>query len=567
MATDDLEKAMRHAELLIVGVPTTAMRATVHMAREWIHPWIPIVSLSKGLEQGSLVRMTEVIADEVPGHPVAALTGPNIAREIMAGQAAASVIATEDLKVAQAIQAVLTRGLFRIYTNHDVIGCELGGALKNVVAIACGIAQGLGVGDNTRAMVMTRGLAELSRLGVAMGGEAQTFAGLAGMGDLVTTCLSPFSRNRTVGEQLGLGKTLPEITGVDEHGRRGPEDRRHVARARRALRRRHARARRDLPRRARRIRRRGRLPRAAQHGARSRDGARLTPADIRVFRCSGVFRAGGPRTKHSDGRRRRCPARQRSTDRYGGPMTVDQDEDLAGLQLAGRAVAEARDAMLAAAAPGVSTAELDAVGREVLDRHGARAGAADRRLPGGDVREPEPARPPTASRRPIGCSRDGDLVNVDVSAELHGYWADTGRQPRRSATCRSQARRLLDATRLANRDAVAAARAGEPLRHIGRAVAAAGPPARLLGDREPQRPRHRAQPVGAAERAAAGRTAATAPGCGRASCSPSSRSCPTGATWADEAADGWTLVTPGHLTAQFEHTVVVTNGEPLVLTA
>jgi glycerol-3-phosphate dehydrogenase (NAD(P)+) len=212
MATDDLEKAMRHAELLIVGVPTTAMRTTVHMAREWIHPWIPIVSLSKGLEQGSLVRMTEVIADEVPGHPVAALTGPNIAREIMAGQAAASVIATDDLKVAKAIQHVLTRGLFRIYTNHDIIGCELGGALKNVVAIACGIAQGLGVGDNTRAMVMTRGLAELSRLGVAMGGEAQTFSGLAGMGDLVTTCLSPFSRNRTVGEQLGLGRSLDEIT-------------------------------------------------------------------------------------------------------------------------------------------------------------------------------------------------------------------------------------------------------------------------------------------------------------------------------------------------------------------
>jgi glycerol-3-phosphate dehydrogenase (NAD(P)+) len=212
LATDDLEKAMRHAELLIVGVPTTAMRSTVHTAKEWIHPWIPIVSLSKGLEQGSLLRMTEVIADEVPGHPVAALTGPNIAREIMAGQAAASVIATDDLKVAAAIQTVLTRGLFRIYTNHDVIGCELGGALKNVVAIACGIAQGLGVGDNTRAMVMTRGLAELTRLGVAMGGEAQTFAGLAGMGDLVTTCMSPFSRNRTVGEQLGLGRSLDEIT-------------------------------------------------------------------------------------------------------------------------------------------------------------------------------------------------------------------------------------------------------------------------------------------------------------------------------------------------------------------
>src|SRR3954469_4637821 len=156
--------------------------------------------------------MTEVIRDVLPGHPAAALTGPNIAREIINGQAAASVIATEDLAVASALQRVLRRGLLRIYIHHDVIGCELGGALKNVVAIACGIAQGLSVGDNTRAMVMTRGLAELSRLGVAMGGEAPTFAGLAGMGDLVTTCLSPFSRNRTVGEQLGLGKTLPEIT-------------------------------------------------------------------------------------------------------------------------------------------------------------------------------------------------------------------------------------------------------------------------------------------------------------------------------------------------------------------
>lgn len=211
IATDDLEKAMRHAELLILGVPTTAMRATVRAAKEWIHPWIPIVSLAKGLEQHTLLRMTELIKEEIPGHPVAALSGPNIAREIMAGQAAASVIATEDIAVATAIQRVLTRGLLRIYTNHDVIGCEMGGAMKNVVAIATGIAQGLGVGDNTRAAVMTRGLAELTRLGVAMGGEAATFAGLAGMGDLVTTCISPHSRNRMVGEQLGKGRKLEEI--------------------------------------------------------------------------------------------------------------------------------------------------------------------------------------------------------------------------------------------------------------------------------------------------------------------------------------------------------------------
>lgn len=211
IATDDLEKAVRHAELLILGVPTTGMRSTMRLVRTWIHPWIPIVSLAKGLEEKSLLRMTEVIREEVPGHPVAALTGPNIAREIMAGQAAASVLATEDIAVASAIQRVLTRGLFRIYTNDDVIGCELGGALKNVVAIACGIAEGLGVGDNTRAMVMTRGLAELTRLGVAIGGEAATFAGLAGMGDLVTTCISPHSRNRHVGQQLGLGRKLDAI--------------------------------------------------------------------------------------------------------------------------------------------------------------------------------------------------------------------------------------------------------------------------------------------------------------------------------------------------------------------
>jgi glycerol-3-phosphate dehydrogenase (NAD(P)+) len=212
LATADLEKAVAQAELLIVGVPTTAFRETLEQARTWIHPWIPVVSLAKGLEQGSLLRMTQVIAEVIPGHPAAALTGPNIAREIMSGQAAASVIATPDLAVARALQHVMRRGVFRIYTNHDVVGCELGGALKNVVAIACGIAQGLGVGDNTRSMVMTRGLAELTRLGVAMGGEAVTFAGLAGMGDLVTTCISPHSRNRTVGEQLGAGRTLAEIT-------------------------------------------------------------------------------------------------------------------------------------------------------------------------------------------------------------------------------------------------------------------------------------------------------------------------------------------------------------------
>jgi glycerol-3-phosphate dehydrogenase (NAD(P)+) len=209
--TADLEKAVHDIDLLVVGVPTRGFRAILTDARSYLRPWIPVVSLSKGLERESLLRMTQLIREVLPGHPAAALTGPNLAKEIMAGQAAASVIATEDLAVARALQSVLQRGMFRVYTNHDVIGCELGGALKNVVAIATGVAQGLGVGDNTRAAVVTRGLAELTRLGVAMGGEAATFAGLAGMGDLMATCMSPLSRNRTLGEQLGAGRSLQEV--------------------------------------------------------------------------------------------------------------------------------------------------------------------------------------------------------------------------------------------------------------------------------------------------------------------------------------------------------------------
>ena len=212
-ATDDLEKAVAEADLLIVGVPSKGFRPVLEEARRWVRPWIPVVSLTKGIERGSLLRMTQVIEDLLPGHPAAALTGPNLAREIMAGYAAASVIATEDLSVAAALQGVLRHKLFRVYTNHDVIGCEVGGALKNVIAIAAGIAEGLGVGDNTRAAVITRGLAELTRLGVAMGAEAQTLSGLAGMGDLMATCISPQSRNRSVGEQLGRGRSLEQILG------------------------------------------------------------------------------------------------------------------------------------------------------------------------------------------------------------------------------------------------------------------------------------------------------------------------------------------------------------------
>ncbi len=210
-ATASMEEAVGEADLLIVGVPTSGFRAVLEDASSWLRPWVPVVSLSKGLEAVSHLRMTEVIKEVVPGHPVAALSGPNIATEIISGKAAAAVIATEDLEVARAIQKVVTRGLFRVYLNDDVIGCEMGGALKNVIAIAAGIGEGLGVGDNTRAAVISRGLSELARLGTAMGAQPSTFAGLAGMGDLIATCMSPHSRNRRVGEELGKGRRLEDI--------------------------------------------------------------------------------------------------------------------------------------------------------------------------------------------------------------------------------------------------------------------------------------------------------------------------------------------------------------------
>jgi glycerol-3-phosphate dehydrogenase (NAD(P)+) len=210
-ATSSLEEAVASADLLVMGVPSHTMRETAQALAGFLRPWVPVVSLSKGLEQGTRLRMTEVLAQELPGHPHGVLTGPNLAKEILAGDAAASVIAMEDTSIAEALQDVFSSDLFRVYTNHDVVGCEVAGALKNVMAIASGMADGLGTGDNTRAAVITRGLAELMRLGCAMGGEQPTFAGLAGMGDLIATCISPQSRNRYVGEQLGRGRKTDEI--------------------------------------------------------------------------------------------------------------------------------------------------------------------------------------------------------------------------------------------------------------------------------------------------------------------------------------------------------------------
>ena len=173
-----------------------------------------MISLSKGVEQETLRRMTEVIADVLEGHDasrIGVLTGPNLAKEVAAGQPTASVVATTDAVVAEQLQQLFLGPTFRVYTNPDVVGCEIAGALKNVLAIGAGIADGLGYGDNTKAALMTRGLAELARLGIALGGDPLTFAGLAGMGDLIATCSSPQSRNRHVGVQLGQGRALDEI--------------------------------------------------------------------------------------------------------------------------------------------------------------------------------------------------------------------------------------------------------------------------------------------------------------------------------------------------------------------
>jgi glycerol-3-phosphate dehydrogenase (NAD(P)+) len=210
-ATNDLDEAVGNADVIVMGVPSQHFRATLTEVGRSIRPWVPVISLAKGLENGSNARMTEIIGEVLPGHPPGVLTGPNLAREIMAGDAAASVLAMEDDTIVRRLQALFRSGLFRVYSNTDVIGCELGGVLKNVVAIAAGMGDGLGAGDNTRAAVITRGLAELTRLGTALGGRPATFAGLAGMGDLVATCTSTHSRNRFVGEQLGKGLSLDTI--------------------------------------------------------------------------------------------------------------------------------------------------------------------------------------------------------------------------------------------------------------------------------------------------------------------------------------------------------------------
>jgi glycerol-3-phosphate dehydrogenase (NAD(P)+) len=215
-ATADAAEALDGADLVILAVPAQTLRLNLACWNSLLPAAALLVSLMKGVELGTCTRMSEVIeeAASVPPERIAVVSGPNLAREIAQRQHAATVVACADAAAAGQLQQACHTGYFRPYTNPDVIGCELGGAVKNVIALAVGIAVGMGLGDNTRAMLITRGLAEITRLGAALGADQHTFAGLAGMGDLVVTCSSPLSRNRTFGENLGKGMPLADVIAV-----------------------------------------------------------------------------------------------------------------------------------------------------------------------------------------------------------------------------------------------------------------------------------------------------------------------------------------------------------------
>ncbi len=211
--THDLARVDKNKDIVIIAVPSQYMRSVLRKLRRLKrYPKQAIyVSVTKGIEVGSLKMMSQVIRDELGLVKIAVLSGPTIAREIARGIPTTAVVACEDVKIRKYLQDVFITDRFRIYTNKDTIGVELGGSLKNVIAIACGISDGLRFGTNTKAALLARGLAEISRLGKAMGAKAETFSGVSGLGDLVTTCISPYSRNRFVGEQIGKGKTLKKI--------------------------------------------------------------------------------------------------------------------------------------------------------------------------------------------------------------------------------------------------------------------------------------------------------------------------------------------------------------------
>ncbi len=212
--THAMHTAVKGADLVLIAVPSHAMRDTVKELRHHVSSDVKIVSMAKGLEKDSFLRMSQVISEELPQTPVehiCALSGPNLAEEVSRGIPTATVVASKAKSVACDVQAMLMTPTLRVYTHHDLIGVETGGALKNIIAISVGIADGLGFGDNTRATLITRGLAEIARLGFVMGGELLTFAGLSGLGDLVCTCTSPHGRNHSAGIRIGRGERIADI--------------------------------------------------------------------------------------------------------------------------------------------------------------------------------------------------------------------------------------------------------------------------------------------------------------------------------------------------------------------
>ena len=219
IATDDAYLAEPH-RLFVLAVPSAHLRGTLRILRERLYPQADLLSVVKGIEEGTHRRMSEVITEELPGRRVAALSGPNMAREIAAGLPAGTVVASHDADLAAELASVLGSDRFRVYTNPDLVGVELCGALKNVIALAAGFVDGLALGDSGKAGIITRGLAEMTRLGVAAGAQPMTFAGLAGVGDLIATCMSPLSRNRRAGELMASGLSWAEaaaqLNGVAE---------------------------------------------------------------------------------------------------------------------------------------------------------------------------------------------------------------------------------------------------------------------------------------------------------------------------------------------------------------
>lgn len=222
-ATTESRRVLDGAEIVVLAVPAQTLRENLTRWTDELPDEAVLVSLMKGLEVGTLARMSEVMA-EVTGRPnrqLAVVSGPNLAREIALRQPAATVVACTDETVAARLQQACMTPYFRPYTNTDVVGVELGGIVKNIIALATGMSEGMGFGDNTNAGIITRGLAEMTRLGLATGADAMTFMGLAGIGDLVATCMSPLSRNRTFGENLGRGMTVDEVTSITKQTAEG----------------------------------------------------------------------------------------------------------------------------------------------------------------------------------------------------------------------------------------------------------------------------------------------------------------------------------------------------------